>query len=426
MLVTDPRRLLNIQPGEGRAVTWSFLYFFALLGSYYILRPIRDEMGIAVGVDQLQWLFTGTLVAMLLVVPLFGWITSRYPTPKFLPTVYLFFIACIALFYVLFDTQVACRTVAIAFFIWLSVFNLFVVSVFWSFMADTYRDEQAKRLFGVIAAGGTAGAIAGPAATALLAHEVGTRGLLLISATLLALALVCIWRLLAWRYGRSDPSPRVRDGIDKPIGGGLFDGIRLMLRSPYLLGIGVLILLYTTLSTFLYFQQAQIVKDAFDTPETRVAVFAGIDLAVNVLTLTMQTLLTGRLVKWIGLGTTLALVPLLLAVGFVALALLPTLAVLVAVQVIRRAGNYAIMRPAREMLYVVLSREEKYKAKNVVDTVVYRGGDAVSAWVYTAMKALGMNLAAIAWVGVPLSLLWAWIAHRLGRWQEEIAQQQES
>lgn len=423
MPITVPTRMLDIRPGEARAVGWSFVYFFSLLGSYYILRPIRDEMGVVAGVDQLQWLFTGTLIAMLAIVPLFGWLTSRYPRRRFLPAAYLFFIANILVFHGLFVTWPGSRQVAIAFFIWLSVFNLFVVSVFWSFMTDLYRDDQAKRLFGIIAAGGTVGAIAGPAVTAILVREIGTGQLLLISTALLVLALICISRLLAWRRDRTGSDAHERDE-DQAMGGGLFDGIRLMLRSPYLLGIAGLILLYTTLSTFLYFQQAQIVKDAFADSATRVAVFAGIDFAVNTLTLIGQTLLTSRLVKWFGLGMTLALIPLFLGAGFAALALFPVLPVLIVVQVVRRAGNYAVMRPAREMLYVVLTREEKYKAKNVIDTVVYRGGDAVSAWVYTGMKALGMNIAAIAWVGVPLSLLWAWVAFRLGGRQETLAAHQ--
>ena len=204
----------------------------------------------------------------------------------------------------------------------------------------------------------------------------------------------------------------------------MLDGILLAARSPYLLGICVLILLYSSLSTFLYFQQAQIVKDAFDSSETRTAVFAGIDLAVNVLTLLIQTVFTARLVRWLGLGMTLALIPLLLSLGFVALAIMPVLPVLVMVQVMRRAGNYAIMRPAREMLYVVLSREEKYKAKNFIDTVVYRGGDAASAWIYAGMRSLGLGLSTIAWIAAPLSLLWAWIALRLGQRQSVLAAQQ--
>jgi len=419
------RRLTDLHRGEGPAVFWSFSYFFSLLASYYILRPVRDEMGISAGLDKMHWLFTGTFIAMLLVVPMFGWVTSRYRRRQFLPYIYLFFIANILLFYVLFESGLAVAHIAPVFFIWLSVFNLFVVSVFWSFMTDLFANEQAKRIFGLIAAGGTAGAIAGPLLTTLLVQQVGLSRMLLISAGLLALAVVCIHRLIRWQES-AGPAQDAREtgtqASEKPLGGGVLDGIRLLARSPYLMGICALILLYATLSTFLYFQQAQIIRDAFDDSETRTAVFAGMDLAVNALTLFLQIFVTGRLVKWLGLGMTLALIPLLLSIGFLALALLPVLSVLVSVQVLRRAGNYAIMRPAREMLYVVVSREEKYKAKNFIDTVIYRGGDAASSWLYAGLRSLGLSLSTIAWIAVPLTLLWAWVALQLGHRQKALAE----
>lgn len=423
-IATLTQRMIDLRPGEGRAVTWSFAYFFCLLSSYYILRPIRDEMGISAGLDRMQWLFTGTFVAMLLVVPLFGWVTSRFQRRQFLPYIYVFFISNILLFHVLFESALPITQVAPAFFIWLSVFNLFVVSVFWSFMNDLFRNEQAKRIFGFIAAGGTTGAIVGPMLTTVLVQRLGTGQMLLISAGLLAIAMICIYRLIAWHDNaqlEAAEGPAAQDSCAEPLGGGILDGIMLVARSSYLLGICALILLYATLSTFLYFQQAQIVKEAFTDSGTRTAVFAAIDLAVNTLTLLLQILITGRLVRWLGLGAALALIPTLLSIGFLALGLFPVLPVLVTVQVLRRAGNYAIMRPAREMLYVVLSREEKYKAKNFIDTVVYRGGDASSSWVYAGMRSLGLGLAPIAWIAVPLTLLWAWIAWRLGQRQQTLA-----
>lgn len=416
------RRLVDVHPGEGRAVIWSFCYFFAVLGGYYILRPIRDEMGVTAGIDQMHWLFTGTFVAMLLVVPAFGWLTSRYRRQQFLPYSYYFFIANILAFYALFESGIAVRQVAAGFFIWLSVFNLFVVSVFWSFMNDLFSNRQARRLFGFIAAGGTLGAIAGPAVTASLVQQMGTAPLLLISAGLLGVAVLCIRRLIAWQAESrdGDDAASVQTDHDGAMGGGILDGIRLVAASPYLLGICLLILLYASLSTFLYFQQAQIVKATFDDPQARTAVFAAIDLAVNTLTLLTQFFATGRLVRWLGLGRTLALIPTLLGLGFLLLGLFPLLPVLITVQVLRRAGNYAIMRPAREMLYVVLTREQKYKAKNVIDTVVYRGGDALSSWLYAGLRGLGLSLSTIAWLAVPLALTWAWIALRLGHRQGEI------
>ena len=413
---------VQVNPGEGRALLWSFSYFFALLCSYYIIRPLRDEMGILGGVENLQWLFTGTLLAMTVAVPLFGWVSSRFPRRLFLPYVYLFFIAMLLLFYALMDTAAADEYIARAFFIWASVFNLFVVSVFWSFMSDLYTNMQARRLFGFIAAGGTLGALAGPALTALLAEPLGTKHLLLLSAVFLLWAILCISRLTAWsvmnRSAEDDVPCRKNEDM---IGGNIWSGITLVIRSPYLLGICLLMLLFTTLATFLYFMQAQIIRDAFADSAQRTAVFASIDLAVNALTLITQVFLTSRLIKWLGLAAVLAIIPISLAAGFAVISISPVLAVLLLVQVIRRAGNYAVMRPAREMLYVVLGREEKYKAKNFIDTVVYRSGDAISAWLYAGMRTAGLGLSAIAAIAVPLALLWAWVAFGLGRQQTKIA-----
>jgi len=418
------QRFLNVQQQEVQAIFWSFSYFFALLCSYYILRPMRDEMGIAGGVENLQWLFSATFVAMLAAVPLFGWVSSRFPRRRFLPWLYYFFIVNLLVFFVLFRSDITHAWVARSFFVWVSIFNLFVVSVFWSFMADLFSNEQAKRLFGFIAAGGTVGALVGPVLTAALAIPLGPTNLLLLSACFLLWAVFCVNRLLSSCATPQDSSvvnTAASSNVERAMGGGVFAGIQLVARSPYLLGICVLMLLFTTLATFLYFQQAQIIRDHFADPAARTAVFAAMDLAVNTLTIVIQIFVTGRLVKWLGLAVTLALIPLLLGAGFAVLGCAPVLSVLVVVQVIRRAGNYAIMRPAREMLYVVLGREEKYKAKNFIDTVVYRAGDAMSAWVYAGLRAMGFGLGSIAWLAVPLAGVWAWLAYTLGRRQGLIA-----
>ncbi|MGD8631274.1 MAG: MFS transporter, partial [Gammaproteobacteria bacterium] len=283
------QRLVNVRPGEVAALVWAFLYFFSLLCSYYIVRPMRDEMGIAGGVDNLQWLFTGTFLAMLAVVPLFGWVSSRFERRRFLPAVYGFFIANLLLFFVLFQSAVTHAWVARAFFIWTSVFNLFVVSVFWSFMTDIFSNAQARRLFGCIAAGGTAGAICGPLLTTLLALPLGPANLLPVSAGLLGIAVFCIHRLGAWQAAAGQGNPAATQNA-AAIGGQVLAGVQLALRSPYLLGICLLMLLFTTLATFLYFQQAQIVRDSFSDPAQRTAVFAAMDLAVNILTLLFQVL----------------------------------------------------------------------------------------------------------------------------------------
>ncbi len=415
-------RAVNVRDHEIAALGWAFLYFFSLLSSYYILRPVRDEMGIAGGVAQLPWLFTGTFIAMLLAVPVYGAAVARFPRARLLPLVYLFFIANVLIFYGLFYA-LDHAWVARAFFIWISVFNLFVVSVFWTFMADIFTNEQGRRLFGLVAAGGSAGAIAGPALTATLVHVVGTVELLPISAALLGVALACIARLnrLAprLREGTAQASGAARPaGAEGAIGGGMLRGFRLLAGSPYLIGVGLYILLYTATSTFLYLEQAHIVEARFADSADRTALFAAMDLAVNALTVGTQVLVTGRLILGLGVAVALALVPAFVAVGFAALAAAPVLGVLVVFQVLRRAGNYAIARPAREVLFTVVDRESRYKAKNVIDTVVYRGGDAMSGWLFAGLSGAGLGLSALAVAAVPLALAWLALGAALGRWQE--------
>jgi len=415
-------RVVQVRPQELRPLVWSFLYFFALLCGYYLLRPVRDEMGIQGGVENLHWVFTGTFLVMLAAVPLYGWAVARLPRRRLLPAVYLFFIATLLAFHLLMRAGLAPAATARAFFIWVSVLNLFVVSVFWSFMADIYSNTEARRLFGPIAAGGSAGAVTGPVLTTALAPLIGPANLLLVSAAFLVAALLCIRQLLAWSATKSETAAQ-GSRVERGTGGSLWAGLREVSASRYLLGICLYVLLYTTLSTFLYFEQAHIVREAFDEPGARTALFAAIDLAVNVLTVLAQLFVTARLVHWLGVAGTLALVPLGLAVGLTALGAFPGLIALVAVQVLRRAGNYAMAKPAREMLFTVVEREERYKAKSVIDTLVYRGGDAASAWLYAGLSALGLGLGAIAFLGVPLALAWAYNGVRLGRAQERLRKQ---
>jgi AAA family ATP:ADP antiporter len=411
-----------VRPGETGAALWSFAYFFCLLCSYYVLRPVREEMGVAGGVERLPWLFTGTFLAMLVAVPIFGALAARYPRRTLLPLVYAFFIACILGLFALLRSGAAGAWAPPAFFIWLSVFNLFVVSVFWSFMADVWREDQARRLFGFIAAGGSAGAIAGPAFTAAVAARIGPINLLPIAALVLAAALVCIARLRRWaRAGRSGAASRPDD--ERALGGRATAGITLVLRSPYLLAICLFVAFTTALATFVYFQQAQIVRAAFADPAQRTALFALIDLAVNVLTIVTQVFVTGRLLTGTGLSRALAVLPSLSVVGFAALAAAPVLPVLVAYQVLRRAATYGVNGPARETLFTVVMREEKYKAKNVIDTVINRGGDAVTGWAFTGLMALGLGVRGIALVAIPLCAAWIAVAIYLGRREEALREQ---
>jgi AAA family ATP:ADP antiporter len=409
----------SVQPGEGRALGWSFAYFFCLLAGYYVLRPLRDEMGVAGGVRNLQWLFSATFLTMLAAVPLYGALVARLPRRRLIPIVYHFFAANIAVFWLLLTFDIERLTVARVFFVWISVFNLFAVSVFWSFMADLFTSEQGKRLFAFIAAGGSAGALAGPALTVWLAVPLGTANLLLVAALLLEVAVLCVGRLESAAAGSAGGvAPRA---VAREIGGGWFDGIAMMLRSPYLAGIALWVTLLSVTGTFLYFQQANIVAAASDDPAVRTRMFASIDLAVGLLTIGVQFLATGKLIERFGIGAALAVLPVVFAAGFAALAAAPMLAVVIGFQALQRTANFAISNPAREVLFTVLAREEKYKAKNVIDIVVFRGADAAGGWLFAALRSLGMELRAISLVAIPLAGGWLVLSLALGRAQERRA-----
>ena len=407
------QRVVEVRPEEVGVLFLSGAYFFLVLTSYYIIRPIRDEMGVAGGVENLAWLFTGTLAGTLLVHPLFSWTVARYPRRLFIPIAYRFFIFNLLLFFLLLRVvpEGAYVWVGRVFFNWTSVFNLFVVSVFWAFMADIFRSEQGKRLFGFIGLGGTLGAILGSSVTVFLAETIGPVNLLLVSAFFLEVALRCV-RALGRRVTRRGVRPA--EDEEKAIGGGVLAGITGALRSPYLLAIILFIFLFTFSSTAMYFQQADIVSRHFADPGARTAFFARIDLLVNLLTLLTQAFLTGRIIKWFGLGVALAILPLVTALGFGILGAVPTLGVLMVVQTLRRGWNYGLMKPALEALYTVLPREEKYKAKNFIDTFVYRAGDQTGAWSYNGLMTMGLGATALAFMNVPVAGIWMAIGLGLG------------
>jgi len=417
-------RVVAVRPGEARALCWSFGYFFCLLAGYYVLRPLRDEMGIAGGVRNLPWLFTATFLAMLAAVPVFGAVVAQLPRRRFIPLVYHFFVANIAIFWLLLTFDVAKVEVARVFFVWISVFNLFAVSVFWSFMADLFASEQGKRLFGFIAAGGSAGALLGPAMTVGLAVPLGPVNLLVVAMLLLEAAVLCALRLeTAASLVKSETRAPAAAGQATPpeaagLGGGWLAGIAMVLRSPYLAGIALWVSLLSLAGTFLYFQQANIVAAASDDPAVRTRIFATIDLAIAILTILVQCLATGRLIARFGAGPAAAFLPLVFSLGFLVLAATPALWVVIAFQAAQRAANFAISNPAREVLFTVLAREEKYKAKNVIDIVVFRGGDAASGWLYAALRGAGMDLGAISLATVPVTAAWLALALALGRAHE--------
>ena len=402
-------RFVRAQPQEMWPLAWSFGYFFCLLCGYYILRPVRDEMAIQGGVHNLPWMMTGTFVTLLAVTPLFGWLSARYSRYRLLLTVYTFFIANLVALYLVMTSQQYIEWVARGFFIWLSVFNLFVVSVFWSFMADLFTPEQGARLFGVIAAGGSTGALFGPVLTTGLTYVFPVPVLMLASAIFLLACMGCIYKLEAWSHERSLSH---QENIGDPLGGSLLAGVRLVWSSPYLLGICGYISLLTMSATFLYIEQVRLVAEYFATPESRTRLFSTLDLATNLLTWLTQILITNRLVGRFGLVAPLLFLPIVSLLGFLGIALWPGLVVYVSFSILRRVGEYALSKPAREVLFTVVSREEKYKAKNFIDTAVSRGGDASTGWLVSGIKALGMTTAHIAWALLPLMILWAW----LSRW----------
>lgn len=430
------------------ALLLACLFNFVILGSYYVIRPIRDDIGAAGGLEALPWMYTGTLVAMLLANTLFSAIVARMSRRRFLPIAYRFFSLNLVLFYILMRTLTPAQNVWVgrAFFVWVSVFNLFVVSLFWAFMSDVFSSEQAKRLFAFIAVGGSLGAIAGPIVTASLVQKLGAANLILVTAALLEIAPWCVKFFPALEAAESaNPHARVPDrahnrndketeqeseagaskeepGAEQPIGGGIITGISHVVRSPYLLGICAFMLFHSITGTLVYFQQADITGHQFHDRAARTAFFAQLDLAVNTLTILGQLFVTGRLLKWLGVGITLAFLPVLSTLGFLGMGFVPVLGLLAVFQVLRRAGNFAVTRPAREVLFTVLRREDKYKAKSFIDTFVYRAGDQIGAWSYPLLTWLGLGLTGISFVAAPLAAIWCGLSIWLGKRQAVMAE----
>ena len=382
-----------------------FLTFFSVLCGYFMLRPVRDEIGARAGVEHLPWLFTATFVATLLLVPLFGWIVARVPRKAIAAATYALCASLLLISYTAIQTTSNIVAWGAGLFVGLSVLNLFTISVFWSLMADAYTEPEARKMYGIIAVGGTAGAIAGPALTAILAPILGPLNLLPISAGLLGLA--AILSTLVPR--RADAPPQQR------IGGNILAGIRLTLASPTLLRIALIIICYTTVSTLLYFEQADIVKKTFSDSGERTRFFALLDLTNNCVTVFVQALITRGVLTRLGLRTALATAPALIGTGLVALAAFPRLGLIAVLQVIHRVGEQGFTRPGREVIFTTVDPEERYKAKNFIDTFIYRGNDALVSWLVGAMHNVGAGLATIALCGVAVTAGWAANGYTLGR-----------
>lgn len=410
-------KVLNARENELRPALFGFLLFLCLFAGYFMLRPIRESMGIAAGVENLQWLFTLTFLVMLLAVPLFAWLSSRVPRLRFIDWVYGFFGLNLLLFVELFQFFPNGTWLARVFYVWISVYNLFVVSVAWSLMADVFDSEQAKRLFAFIAAGASVGGLLGPALSTLLIGSIGASGLMLMAALLLGVTLILKQALMRWRQegGAGRPGSAPTESPRQPLPGNPFSGMTAVLRSPYLLGIAVFVVLLATVSTFLYFEQARLVAEHFPDREAQVRVFGTIDFVVQAGALMAQLFITGRIAPKLGVRVLLAIVPLLMCAGFVGLALAPGFALLATVMIMRRIGEYAFVRPGREMLFAPLDAESKYKAKNFIDTVVYRAGDAFSGWAKSLLDMLGQGAGLAALIGAGCALLWAYLGWRLGQ-----------
>jgi ATP:ADP antiporter, AAA family len=415
-----------IEPPELGAVWLSMLCFFLLFGSYSVVKPVRDAMGTVYGMSHIQELFTGTFLVSFIFAPLYSGLASRIRLSIFLPSVYGFVAISILVFYILFSASGdhQDRSIAAAFYVWVSTFNILIISVFWSFMADTFSRTQAKRLFGFIAAGATLGGIAGPAIATVCAKAVGNNGLMLISAAGFLLTAGLVTRLTKVKerlraLAQTDSSTGAsaveaqRSTLGRALAGSAFDGFRLLLKSPYLLLLAVFLLLMTWISTIVYIQLGDLISHAFTSRESRTQAFATIDLAVNSLAVVIQLLGTGRFIQRFGVTTGLLLNPVIMVIAFVAVMFSPVLLVLGGIQVLRRVAEYAVAKPTREMLFTVVDQESRYKAKNVIDTVIYRFGDVSSAWISSWILPFGV--AGLAVFGLIVAALWFPVAYALGR-----------
>jgi len=411
-------RVLGIEKHEHVAVAWSFAYFFCVLSSYYMLRPIRETMAVGSGPTTIPWLFTGTFTVMMIATPIFGWVASRYPRRTFLPWVYIFFISNILIFWALFWRFISDGQDHVwlgrAFFVWLSIFNLFVVSVFWSFMADIYTREQGRRLFGVIAAGGSVGALLGSTATSLIVEDIGFQNIFPISAIVLFCAVLCISKLRSWvaQEHKTEITETVESAT--PLGGNAFSGMTHVFQSKYFSGIAISSVIASLLGTALYIFAAQLVEVQITDEDARTQFFSNMNVASSLFSLFGQMFLVKHVVGRFGIGVSLVLLPVVSIAGFVLLAVDPLLGVVAFLTVARRAIGFSFSKTSTDMLYSVVTPEEKYKTKNFIDTAVYRAGDVITAWtINPAIIALGITGVSI--VMLPFAVVWAVVSLWLGR-----------
>ena len=420
------QRYFNVRRQEVAPLVAAVAFFFCILTALMVLRPAREALGMQRGIEAIRWLFMGTAVVTLSVNPVFGYLVSTFRRLHFITATYLFFAASLAVFYglLVFAPQAVGEVSGMVFYVWFSVFNLFATMLFWALMADRFSLAQSKRMFAIIAVGGTLGAIFGPWLASRLAEPFGTPSLLLVAILFLVLAVVAAWfvarlqpeRSAAAAEGDADAPPPVDER--SVIGGSAWEGFRAVFRSPYLMGIAAYVLILAVMATFLYFTRLQMVAALGDDLDMRTTVFARIDLWVQIATLVMQAFVAGHIMRHFGVAVALVLLPVTVALGFVGLAIVGSLAALILFDAAFRAVQRAIMRPARETLFTVVSREDKYKSKAFIDTFVYRGGDVLGAQTEGLLARLGMGVLGLTWVVVPLAVVWGALGIWLGRAQE--------
>ena len=411
--------VFGLKRHEFVAVAWSFAYFFCVLSSYYIIRPVREEMAVGSGPNTIPYLFIGTFVTMIFATSIFGWVASRFPRRVFLPWVYLFFVSNILIFWVVFAQFRGAGADYVwlgrIFFVWVSVFNLFVVSVFWSFMADIYTREQGRRLFGLITSGGSIGALIGGILTSSLVTTIGFEDLMGLSAAVLLAAVFCVGRLKNWVHHEHEDEIEMTVESDKPLGGNPLAGITHLFSSRYFLGIALMSLVASLLGTALYMFRAELIGEAIQNPDARTQFFSNMNVAANALALIAQMFLVKQVVTRFGIGRSLFLFPLASIIGFAVLAFEPTLMAVAVLDVVRRGLGFGFAKPSTDMLYSVVTPEEKYKTKNAIDTAIYRGGDVVGTWAIRLMSILGLGIAGISIVMIPFAAISAVVALWLGR-----------
>ena len=411
-------KISKIEASEAKAVLCSFLFVVVLMSAYYILRPVRDAMASDWTDAEVSWLWTLNFFISTAVVAVYGIAVSRFRFRLLVPAMYAIFALTFVVFYLLASTAADRTLVDKSFYVWVSVFSLFHISVFWSFMSDLFSKEQAGRLFSIIAAGASVGGLVGPSIPSFFSASLGTDNLMLIASLMLLIPIPIIFYLQSLKVSELDNKEPELQAPRGAIGGNPFAGFKMFFSNPYLLAIGLFIFLYTGISSFVYFELKNLLS-ALSRPE-RTAVWAQMDLAVNILSIATGLFATSRIVGKFGMPTTIALVPVMICVGLLILAVSPFLGAVVALQVIRRAGNYAVTRPAREMLFTRVDRETRFKAKPVIDIVAYRGGDMLMAWLFTGLtQGLGLGLAAVALVGAGIAALWSLVGIYLGRWFEQ-------